>query len=229
MRQDDATHTNEDTTDACIFVQLLSLSACSVIVFFILLNEKGLDQTQSFIMIALSSIMICVVIMMFSYTIGRLSRVDAQQNNTPQIQVNIVTHTNTNQSDSDLEYQRQLNMSFQETYETCIICMENVQSTRLNCGHAAFCHSCAQRLKDTTHVCPLCSAEIRVIQEEYLTRREWVPSTKSSSIEEDSSSELSSSIEEQEYTAIIHEGPLDVETPTAATSLSEEMGTETEI
>lgn len=63
-------------------------------------------------------------------------------------------------------------------YPLCLVCCDNVQSTRLNCGHTIMCYLCA---KMTTHqfgVCPICSVRIQEIEEDYASDgNDWSPRT----------------------------------------------------
>ena len=64
----------------------------------------------------------------------------------------------------------------QKPIAECVVCFENVQSTKLNCGHSTLCNICAHKVKE----CPICRKTIVQIQEEVFTLREFCGSEVSS-------------------------------------------------
>ena len=71
-------------------------------------------------------------------------------------------------------YQQILNQEYSNQKE-CIICWENVQSVRLNCGHAVLCHSCVRKVKNTDNKCPICREKITQIMEEVFIDTDFLP------------------------------------------------------
>jgi len=63
-----------------------------------------------------------------------------------------------------------------EASAICVVCLTNVPSTLLNCGHANLCHTCAKIIKKTSGVCPMCQRRILTIKEDFFTRRSYLAS-----------------------------------------------------
>lgn len=58
----------------------------------------------------------------------------------------------------------------------CLVCMENVRSVKLNCGHSVLCHICAHQIENRKQPCPICREVITNIKEEVFSDNDYSPS-----------------------------------------------------
>lgn len=96
--------------------------------------------------------------------------------------VDFITTTQAHEQKEDIEkgntnvsnYQQEINQQYPER-DPCIICLENVRSVKLNCGHTPFCYPCAHQIQEQYRVCPLCQVPITDIREEFVSLNDYSP------------------------------------------------------
>lgn len=65
----------------------------------------------------------------------------------------------------------------------CVVCEENVQTTRLNCGHTIMCYLCAKITEEKYGQCPICRIDISKIDCNYKSDGEdWKPNVKKNKV-----------------------------------------------
>jgi len=64
------------------------------------------------------------------------------------------------------------------TEDECIVCMDNLKTVLLNCGHHLYCYRCAQQAYIEKEKCPICQKQITKIKTGVSSYNDYINSSK---------------------------------------------------